>query len=465
MLLPQTKEREYRFRLALRMGIPIFGLILALVSHTLIENYDTLKPSFYVESILLLVVCVYFIFYLIYSGFDVKITDDVSKTFSREYLLRYLKKELKSHKEYTLILISIDNLNDINSRYGISNGDKTLRGVAEWIAEYLKNQNIENYPMGHLKGGDFIIGLKGVKSEYSTALEMLCLKSSELTIDDIEIKISGAIIDSSYSHDLSYMIEQMFEIQEKNREFKTKESEEFIEPSKLEYLVINAIKERLLSIMTQDVFSGSEKLFAECFVKLKSINGEMLFPKSYLKVINKLGLGVEYDLMVLETLITQELGDQKKALALHIFPASLRNDKFLRKTQELLKNSSLKIIFILSEQEYYSHTTRYNAILKSLKKYGASFAIDRLGTIHTSFLYLRELEIEYVQFDSYYSNEEKFIQNRNIIEGFHIMAKQKGVKSWMRNIESKELFDMAESLGIECLQGKHLAGLEKLYES
>jgi hypothetical protein len=32
MLLPIIKEREYRFKLALRMGLPIFALIIAFVS-------------------------------------------------------------------------------------------------------------------------------------------------------------------------------------------------------------------------------------------------------------------------------------------------------------------------------------------------------------------------------------------------------------------------------------------------
>ena len=54
MLLPQTKEREYRFKLALRIGLPIFGLILALISHTLTITYETLQLTFYIESAILL---------------------------------------------------------------------------------------------------------------------------------------------------------------------------------------------------------------------------------------------------------------------------------------------------------------------------------------------------------------------------------------------------------------------------
>ncbi|MBN2817315.1 MAG: EAL domain-containing protein [Campylobacterales bacterium] len=447
------------------MGLPIFGLILALVSHTLVENYDTLKPSFYIESILLLLVGIYFIFYLIYSGFDVKITDDVSKTFSREYLLKYLKKELKSHKEYTLILVTVDNLSDINALYGIKNGDKILQKVVNWIVEYLKSQNIENFPMGHLKGGDFIIGLKGLKSEYSTVLELLCLKSGELKIDDIEVKISGALIDTLYSNELNYMIEKMFEIQEKNREFKNRENEENIDPSELEFLVINAIKQREVSIMTQSVFSQEKEIFKECFVKLKATNGKRLFPKTYIKVINKLGLGVEYDTMIIEEVLRHSFKDKETACAVHIFPTSLRNEKFLSRVKDLLKDTNKKLIFILNEQEYYSYTTRYNSIIHSLKQYGAEFAIDRVGTIHTSFLYLRELDIDYIRFDGYYSDENRLLEHKNIVEGFELMAKEKGVKSWMKNIESLELLALSKEIGIECIQGKYLSDLEKNYES
>ena len=54
MLLPQTKEREYRFKLALRMGLPIFALVFALISHTFITSKESLTTPFYIESILIL---------------------------------------------------------------------------------------------------------------------------------------------------------------------------------------------------------------------------------------------------------------------------------------------------------------------------------------------------------------------------------------------------------------------------
>ena len=455
MLLPQTKEREYRFKLALRMGLPIFALIIAFIFHTFVSNYSNLHISFYIEAIALLFVSIYFIFYLIYSGFEVKITDDVTKTFTREYLYKYLNKELQNKKNYTLVLLSVDNLNDINKLYGIKNGDKVLREVVQWIAKYFKDEGIDNFPLGHLKGGDFIIGLEGEKEKYATLLDLFCLKSNEFKVGDIEVKISGAITDTNYSNELDYLIEHLFELQHRRKVIR----EEEINPNELEALVINAIKERNILLMKQDVYENESIAFRECFVKLKAENSKIIHPKSYIKVINKLSLGVDFDLLVLEEILKYS-ADDAKIHAMNILPTSLRNEKFFSRVKELARErGNLNIMFILSEFEYYSHTARYNNILHSLKKLGVKIAIDRLGSIHTSFLYLRELDVDVVRFDSYYSHEEKMQKNLNIIEGFTTMAHEKGVKTWIKNIQTQQGLLLAQKAQTDYVQGKYLSEL------
>jgi len=461
MLLPQTKEREYRFGLALRIGLPIFALILAFISHTLIKNYQNLHSSFYVEASLVMLVSIYFIFYLIYNGFSVKITDEVTKTFTREYLYNYLQEEIKKKSEYTLILISIDNLNDINNLYGIKNGDKVLREVVVWIESYLKSEHIENFPMGHIKGGDLIIGLEGLKTKYTTILELLCLKTSQFRVDDIEVKISGAITDTSYSHELDYLIENLFEILEKNKNSKHKDQLQEINPNELETAVIQAISNRDLLLFSQDVYEHQERSFHECFIKLKTTTQKVIYPKSYLKVINKLGLAIEFDLIVLESVL-QKTKEKDELFAINISPASLRNEKFLSRCKELLSNNRTKIMFVLFEMEYYAHIKRYNLVINTLKEYGVLFAIDRIASIHTSFLYLRELDIDLIRFDAYYSNKEKLEKNRSIIEGFNLIAHEKGIKTWMKNIEEQESYDIAQKIGIDYLQGKYLSNLKEI---
>ena len=465
MLLPQTKEREYRFKLALRIGLPIFALVLALISETLISNYKTLPLSFYLEAIFLLAFSIYFILYIIYSGFNVKITDDVSKTFTREYLYEYLEKEIKNQKEYTLILISIDNLHNINKLYGLKNGDKMLLEVAKWIGKYFKKEKINNFPMGHIKGGDFIIGLRGTKDRYNTMLELMCLKSNELKVDNIEVKISGAITDTSYSNKLNYMVENLFEVQEKNKRVKSKYNEEEIDPNELESYIIGAINNKSIIVSTQEIYEDNKKVFKECFVKLETSDGKLFYPKRYMKVINRLGLSVAFDLMVLEHAVLKCTELTSEIYAINISPTSIRNENFLSHAKDLLKSHDIqtkKIMFILSEQEYYSHISRYNSILNSLRELGVLVAIDRLGSQQTSFLYLRELDIDAVRFDSYYSKEIKDKKNHSIISGFNTMAQEKGIKTWIKNIEDEESLEIAKKININYIQGKYLADLEEI---
>jgi len=467
MLLSQTKEREFRFSLALRMGLPIFALILFLLSTTLISSNEKLSPVFYFEAILLLVFSIYFIFYIIYSGFNVKITDSVSQTFTREYLYKYLNKEIQKNSNYTLILLSIDNLHDINTRYGLQNGDKVLFESADYLGEYLKDKNITNFPMGHIKGGDFILGLRGKKEEYSTILDILCLKSSEFKIDDIEINISGAITDTSFSNDLNYLVENLFEIQEENKSKKNMSKRDEINPNELESYVIGAIDSKSLIIVSQDVYENETVAFKECFIRLKNNESKILYPKAYLKVINRLGLLVEYELMVLEKIVLHCLRKDSGNLALNISPTSLRNSTFLTRTKELLQNNPMasgKIIFILSEVEYYSNVDKYNIILHSLKFLGVKIAIDRIGSLHTSFLYMRDLDIDIVRFDSFYIKHLKNTKNINIVDGFNKIAQSNGIKTWVKMVENNEIKETLLPIGIDYMQGKELAGLNNIYE-
>ncbi|MDD2789648.1 MAG: GGDEF domain-containing protein [Sulfurimonas sp.] len=463
MLLPQTKEREYRFKLALRMGLPIFALVITFFLTTSINESQTLSALFYIEAVLLLAFSVYFILYIIYNGFDTRVTEIVSKTFTREYLYEYLKKELKKEKEYTLILISIDNLHDINTLYGIKNGDKILFEVAKWIGEYTRKKDIKNFPLGHIKGGDFVLGLRGNKSKYNTILELMCLQAEEFKIDDIEVKISGSITDTSFSNELDYMIENLFELQEMQKHKKSSLKDDAISPNDLELLVIDALKQRTFIVMTQSIFEDNKSVLKECFIKLQTQDGRMIYQKTYMKAISKLGLMLEYDLMILEKTISKMENQIDEILVFDISPRSLRNPLFFNKMKDLFENyphAKNKIMFMLYENEYYSNIDKYNAILKSIKKMGILIGIDRLGSIHTSFLYLRDLDIDVVRFDSFYTKEIQ--SHTEIVEGFILAAHKKNVKTWIKLIEDKNDLELAQAIGIDYMQGKYLAELELL---
>ncbi|MBN2781719.1 MAG: GGDEF domain-containing protein [Campylobacterales bacterium] len=460
MILPKIKEREYRFKLALRIGLPIFALFIAFISHTFLTTYENLQVTFYIESAILLIVYVYFTFYLIYKGFDKNITDRVTNTFSREYLFEYLQKDMEKEKEYTLLLIRVDNLYDINNTYGVKNGDKVLLEVTRWVVDYLSENNIKNFPIGRIDGGGFIVGLKGIDIKYSTLAELISIKTQDFKVGDIEVKISSAITDTKYSKDFDFLIEKLFYLQD---EKKVKNNDE-LDPNELELAVINAIKEKSFILSTQDVFEDDKVVIKECFVKLKSKDSKLIYPKTFTKVINKLGLSSDYDLMIFEKNIKKCKFITNEIIAFSISSNSLRNPAFLLRVKELLnKDLRNKIMFILSEIEYFSNIDRYNTILNSLRELGIYIVLDRLGSLHTSFLYLRDLDVDVVRFDPFYTKD--IIKYQNIIEGFNTMAHLKGVKTWMKMVESEDSKKLVKAMGVDYLQGKYLSELELKYEN
>jgi len=466
MLLPQTKEREYRFKLALRMGVPIFTLVLTLVISTLITSYENLQLVL-ISSVLLLILSIYFILHLIYKGFDVKITEPISKIFTRDYLYEYIKKDMRKSEDYTLILVSINNIDYINSHYGIKNGDKIIYEVAQNIVDYIEGLNIENFPIGHINGADFMIGLRGTKDKYNTIFELFCIKTNELKINNIEVDISGAVTDTKFSKDLDYMVENLFEMQDENKTKNINVNRDEINPDDLESYVINSIESKSVSMMIQDVIEDNKPQIVELFIKLKNSNGKLLHPLTYMKVVNKLGLRTQYDLMILEKIILHYNFENQTLFAINIAPSSLRDRKFFFKVKELLstnENVKNKIIFILDEIGHYSNIHEYATVLKSLKDLGIKIALDRLGTVHSTFLYLRDLEVDIVRFDSLYTKDIKNKKYNSIIAGFNTMSHSLGVKTWIKMVENQETEDFAQKIGIDYIQGKQIAPLIKIYE-
>jgi len=465
MLFTEEKERAHRFKLALRMGLPIFALAFVVSLAKIIDYTETIPSSFYIISVGVLGVMVYFIFYMIYKGMDETITDPITHTFTREYLFNHFQKQI-SKTPYTVILVSIDNLHDINDRFGVKNGDRVLYETAQWIGRFLENKGISKFPIGHFKGGDFLIGLEGDKSKYLSAMELMCIKFEDHMVDEIEVHISGAIVDTKYSKDIHQMTDKLFEMQRENRDSKVSEVEEFANPSELELEVVEAIKTKSLSLMYQKVVSESKSYLYEASIKLTDKNSKYIHQKNYIPIIDRLGLRREFDMMVVEALAKDCCRYKRDVrFAVNIAPSTARNKEFFEYIKTMMFNNETtnnKIVFILSEKEHYVHTSRYDLQIQAYRRMGVEIAFDFLGEYHSTFDYLKEIKVDYLRFDGSFGKE---IENKileSIIKGFVTIAHELEFKLWIKMIEDETSLEIAKSIQVDLLQGYAVAKIEKL---
>ncbi len=463
MLLPELQERSLRFKLALRMVLPLFLLVSTVFVAFFFDYVKDVKTSFITYALVVLGVSAYYALYLIYRAFDEKITDNITHTFTREPLLKILKDKIKNQK-YTIILMSIDNLQGINSNFGSANGDKVLRGVVKKIGSFLNSKNIDNFPIGHLRGGDFLIGLNGDKAENAKVLDLFCIKYDHFLIDDIEVQLSGAIADNTIIDDLEHIIERLVTLQSENRESKyvTDDDNQEIDPNELETKVLEAVKDSKFSIMYQRVKEHNHFALVEISVKLLTKEEKFIHQKSYIKVMNRLGITRDFDLQVLKKVLLN-LDDENLIFTINMTPSTIRNNKFYDEIAQMFSNNSSyrgRIAFILSEKEYYNNIARYSEIINSYRRMGIYIILDKFGSYFTSELYLKDLDVDIIRFDTIYTKNLKNLKYKALMQGIIVAAHTMETKVWVKMIENEEIKEILDEMGVDLFQGNYIEKLK-----
>ena len=466
MLFPEEKERENRFKLALRMGLPVFALAVITTTSVLMQYFTHIPSAFVIIAFGVLGVMVYYIFYLIYQGFNERITDPISHAFTREFFIGLMQKELK-RKEYTFMLFSVVNLGEINKQYGYANGDKILYDTAMRIAGYFSERRFPRVPIAHFKGGDFIVALEGTQDAYRSLMDMMCIKFRHYSIDDIEIDLLGSMTDSTRAHSLEKIIDRLFELQNESLKMQ-RDAEDELDPDTVEQLVFDAIETRAFSYRYQAVYEGDKPMMFELAVKLVAADGKLVHQKRFMPVIARLGLLRQFDEIQTEAAlaaIPSLEADQK--IAIDVAPSSLRNAIFSEHIMMLMSNNeNLKdrLVFVISENNYFHQTQQFNARLQAFRRAGIRIALDRLGGLQTSMRYLHDLEVDIVRFESHLGKSMADAKIRALVEGLQQTIRMLGCRSWIRMIEDAEQYTAAESIGIDYIQGRYLSPIDTIKE-
>ena len=448
-------ERIQRFKLALRMGIPIFLLTAVVFFSLLIQYLDFIPYKFIILVVGLFAVSVYFQFYLIYQGFNERITDSITHTFTREYFKKLFEKRKKRDIQ-TLILYSIDNIYDINSRLGVKNGDKLLYTLAKLMDNFFRDKGINRPIISHYKGGDFIIMLDGELDDNRIIFDMFCAKVGNKNVDDIEVKNSGAVIDSSTSGDLDKLIDRLFELQQESYD-----RQQFVEDDKtdlniLEKSVLQALKEKHFSVMLQSVQMSEFNIFDISF-KLIDKDGKLIHQKRFLPILTRLSYRREYELMKIKYILEKLEEFPETYFSVNIAADSLRESRFREDVKLSLKSiENPNLIFVIQEKEYYPNIRRYDMIIQEYREMGIKILIDGLGNSHTTQLYMKDLHVDMVRYDNSYGKKITDERYKNMIEGFNLMAKKMNLYTWIRMIDDEKSLSLAKEIGIDGISGNFL---------
>ncbi len=458
MLYSQKEERGRRFTLALRAGMPVLILVF-LVSYTTIYQGDASNIS--IKDITLIAaitfITIYFIYFLMNLSVQETMIDQTTQGFNKKTFI----KKLQDYKPKSLACLSIENLSSLSENYSSDQIDNLLYTISRRLNLIFKQNGLDTVLIGRDRGSEFLIALNDNYKHIETILEILVEEYSR--INNIEVDYKFAIITNPHE-DFQKAILQLRDIiagqsVDDNKQKHTHSIKDAEELSSIEKDVIATIQKKKLLLSFRPLLNTSNDTIDtyEIAVKLKSETHQDILPRVYLPIINRLGLGREYDFTLIKHVIDLlPLVDETISFTFNLSPFSLRDSSFQEKLFSYLDEKQIdpsRLIIQLYERKTHHDLSGYLKTLKSFRSHGIRICIDNFGSSNASMEYMKHFKFDMVQFDRDYvtnlEDETTYAMLHSLID----MAKNLHVQTVAKWVDNETQKKKLKTLGIDYIQG------------
>ena len=457
MLFSEKEERGRRFILALRAGIPVL-LLVFLVFYTTIYKGEDVKLNL-TDGLLLgaiTFITIYFIYFLMNLSVQETLIDETTRVFNKKTFI----KKLQTYKPKAIACLNIENLLSLNENYSAEQIDSLLYTVTRKLNLIFQQNGLNEVLIGRHRGSEFLIALNDNYEHIQTILESMIQDNSR--IDNIEIEYKFAIItDTNENFDkiilqLRDLIASQDEHEEKEHTNTTKNAKEL---SDLEKDVIHSIQKKSLRLSFRPLRNTHNDIVDtyEIAIKLNSQIKESILPRIFLPIVNRLGLGREYDFTLVKHVIDLlPLIDDTISFTFNLSPFSLRDPSFQEKLFSYMEEKKVdpsRLIIQLYERKTHHDLSGYLKTLKKFRAHGLRICIDNFGSSNASMKYMKHFKFDMIQFDRDYVTN---LENETTYAMLHSLIKMsndlqvKTVAKWVDN-ESQE--QKLKALGIDYVQG------------
>jgi len=456
MLLSTLLERERRFKIALRAGIP--ALIFIFVVGYIVFIQDTgitvsIRDSLIMGGIVF--ATIYFIYFMLELATKGTLLDQETNGFNQNAFLNIIK----SQKPKNIALLVINNIDEMNRNYGMEKVNSVLRDIIEALDIFLTHHGVTNTIIGRYTGTKFLIALNRDTQEIENILESFIHDYHE--ISDIEVDYIFSVVSSSQDHnkDFSFLIDsitQNFDSQQERSKVIIKDSQK---EQELESMVKDALYSRFLSFSFRPLLNSQTQTVDIYTISPKMIlrDSRELLPREYLSIINRLGLGQIYDLALVRQVVnTASLIDESISLSFNISPFSLRDRGFLKNVFEIIEKEEVdpsRLIIEIYEKNTHHNLSSYLKTLDYIREKGIRISIDNFGSSNSSFDYIKYFKFDMVQFDRDFVRRIDNPKSLALFTSLLDMSKELGIVTIAKWVDQDSQKEKLEELGIDYMQG------------
>lgn len=211
----------------------------------------------------------------------------------------------------------------------------------------------------------------------------------------------------------------------------------------------------------------------ELLLRMRGENGELVLPAEFIPAAERYNVMPMIDRWV----VSQALGtlahyrtdgDPRNAytIAINLSGTSLNDDRFLEFLVNELQGYDLSpgaVCFEITETAAISNLPNVVHFMREFRVRGCKFSLDDFGSGLSSFMYLKNLPVDYLKIDG------QFIQNvttdhvdRSMVEAITQIGHAMGIKTIAERVETAEVLACLADIGVEYAQGIYVATPESV---
>lgn len=400
-------------------------------------------------------------------------TDTLTRLPSRLQLLH----DLSCNRDpLTLMLLNIDSFKEINTFYGHAIGDQLLIDFAN---ELLRNAKAMPHSVLYkLPADEYAILVRNECSAddihgcVSTLLGALNKKHFLVSSHEINLNITVGIARTDgkekYRNEVLHHADMALEKAKKNRKNFLFFDEAF--HIKQDYAnnlhwikrLRDAIEENRIVPYYQSIVNTQtleiEKY--ESLVRIIEADGSVIPPAQFLEISKKVKL---YN-QIMKLMITQVLDTlslyPNRLFSINLSIDDINDDEMHTFIVDAVKNcpQSDHLIFEFLESEGIDNYDTVRRFIREMKQYGVKIAIDDFGAGYSNFIYITQLDIDYIKIDGSIirditTNKASQIITNTIID----FASQLDIKTVAEFVSTQEICDYLRNLPVTCLQGYYFS--------
>jgi EAL domain-containing protein (putative c-di-GMP-specific phosphodiesterase class I) len=230
-------------------------------------------------------------------------------------------------------------------------------------------------------------------------------------------------------------------------------------------------KERILKALEEDRFepwfqpildlSDRQIHHYEALARMRDEEGNIVLPGAFISIAEALGFIDAIDQRITAKTIVRQAELQRQGIdlsfAMNISGKNLGDEQLLEYLRHTIHESGAtpaKLVFEITETAAIQDLRQAIMFINALKAMGCQFALDDFGVGFTSFVYLREMAVDFVKIDGAFIRRlHEHNSDQGIVKAITMIAGTMGIRTIAEFVEKDETLHLLEQFGVDYAQG------------